>query len=79
MNLTWQQRALRANLALTEFGRKIPHALCDLAGYAGAGLITYGCYVYAAALGFVVGGALLIAAAMLIGRRLNANDSGKRA
>jgi hypothetical protein len=51
-----------------------PHAVCDLAGFSGAALISYGAWLIYPPAGFIVGGLLLMAFAMLVGRRL---DAGK--
>lgn len=59
----------RAFLAVT---RAMPTVLCDLTGFAGAGLIAYGAWRIYEPAGFLVAGMLLIAFAMLIGRRLDA-------
>lgn len=51
---------------------KVPSGLCDMAGFVGAALISYGAWLVYAPAGFIVGGSLLIAFAMLAGRRLDA-------
>lgn len=58
--------------ALRNGARKVPSGLCDLAGFGGAALISYGAWLVYAPAGFIVGGSLLIAFAMLAGRRLDA-------
>lgn len=52
----------------------MPSLICDLAGFAGAGLISYGAWLIYQPAGFLVGGGLLIAFAVLFGRRV---DAGK--
>lgn len=54
--------------------RRMPSLTCDLAGFAGAGLISYGAWLIYQPAGFLVGGGLLIAFAVLFGRRV---DAGK--
>jgi hypothetical protein len=49
-----------------------PGIICDLAGFAGAGFIAYGSWLIYEPAGFLVGGVLLMAFAMLFGRRLDA-------
>ena len=53
--------------ALAAAARRVPHVLADALGFAGAGAIAYGACVPA---GFLVGGVLLMALSMLIGRKL---------
>ncbi len=55
--------------------RRLPHVLCDLLGFAGAGLVSYGSWLIYAPSGFLVGGILLMVFALLIGRRLDASKS----
>lgn len=53
----------------------LPGTLCDAAGFAGAGLIAYGAWLFWEPAGFIVGGILLIAAAMLFGKRFSPEPS----
>lgn len=59
------------SLAWSALRRKTPHAICDLAGFVGAGTISYGSWLIYEPAGFLVGGLLLMAFAMLIGSRLD--------
>ncbi len=54
--------------------RAIPGALCDLVGFAGAAAIAYGAWLIYAPAGFLVGGVLMIAVSMLVGRRIDAKE-----
>lgn len=60
----------RLNRLLGRGVRALPAALCDLVGFAGAGLISYGAWLIYVPAGFLVGGILLMAFSMLVGRRL---------
>lgn len=60
------RRASSATLKAT------PHFVNDLAGFIGAASIAYGSWLIYQPAGFLVGGGLLIALSMLIGRRLDA-------
>lgn len=46
-----------------------PGALCDAAGFCGAGCIAYGAWLVYQPAGFLVGGALLIVGGVLFGKR----------
>ena len=50
--------------------RRTPHIVADALGFAGAGAIAYGAWLIYAPAGFLVGGVLLMALSMLIGRKL---------
>ena len=52
-----------------------PALLCDVAGFAGAALVSYGSWLIYVPAGFLVGGVLLIAGAVLFGRRFDAEPS----
>ena len=60
----------RLRKALASAGRCAPHAIADGLGFAGAGAIAYGAWLIYAPAGFLVGGMLLMALSMLIGRKL---------
>jgi hypothetical protein len=49
-------------------GRALPVLLCDAAGIGGAGLIAYGAWLVYAPAGFIVGGILLLIAAVMAAR-----------
>jgi hypothetical protein len=48
----------------------VPHVIADGRGLTGAGAIAYGAWLIYAPAGFLVGGVLLMALSMLIGRKL---------
>jgi hypothetical protein len=48
----------------------VPHVVADALGFAGAGAIAYGAWLIYVPAGFLVGGVLLMALSMLIGRKL---------
>jgi hypothetical protein len=50
--------------------RRTPHVVADALGFAGAGAIAYGAWLIYVPAGFLVGGVLLMALSMLIGRKL---------
>jgi hypothetical protein len=58
------RRALAAGL------RRAPHVIADSLGFAGAGAIAYGAWLIYVPAGFLVGGGMLMALSMLIGRKL---------
>ncbi len=47
----------------------VPGLLIDLVGIAGAGCVSYGAWLVYRPAGFLVGGLLLMSAALLLGRR----------
>jgi hypothetical protein len=47
----------------------LPKVVCDLAGLSGVASIAYGAWLIFPPAGFLVGGALLLAGALLMGRR----------
>jgi hypothetical protein len=53
----------------------LPGALCDVAGFAGAALVAYGSWLFWEPAGFIVGGILLIAIAILFGKRYSPEPS----
>ena len=56
--------------ALAAAARRVPHVLADALGFAGAGAIAYGAWLIYVPAGFLVGGGMLMALSMLIGRKL---------
>ena len=60
----------RLRKALASVARRAPHVVADGLGFAGAGAIAYGAWLIYAPAGFLVGGVLLMALSMLIGRKL---------
>jgi hypothetical protein len=56
----------RLRKALASAARRVPHVIADGLGFAGAGAIAYGAWLIYA----LVGGVLLMALSMLIGRKL---------
>ena len=56
--------------ALASAARRTPHVVADALGFAGAGAIAYGAWLIYVPAGFLVGGVLLMALLMLIGRKL---------
>lgn len=74
-----RDRLRRVLLGLGEVVRLVARALpilvCDLAGFAGMAAIAYGAWLIYRPAGFLVGGVLLIAAAMLFGQRLDAKGA----
>jgi hypothetical protein len=48
--------------------RALPVLLCDAAGIGGAGLIAYGAWLVYAPAGFIIGGILLLAGAVMTAR-----------
>jgi hypothetical protein len=56
--------------ALATAARLAPHVLVDGLGFAGAGAIAYGAWLIYVPAGFLVGGVLLMALSVLIGRKL---------
>lgn len=53
----------------------LPEALADLAGIAGAGLVSYGAALVYHPAGFIAGGALLVAGAWLSARHSDRGQS----
>jgi hypothetical protein len=53
----------------------LPGTLCDVAGFAGAGFISYGSWLIYEPAGFLVGGALLIVGGVLFGKRYSPEPS----
>jgi len=62
--------SVRPRKALAAAARRVPHVIADGLGFAGAGAIAYGAWLIYAPVGFLVGGVLLMALSMLIGRKL---------
>jgi len=60
----------RLRKALASAARRVPHVIADGLGFAGAGAIAYGAWLIYAPAGFLVGGVLLMALSVLIGRKL---------
>jgi uncharacterized RDD family membrane protein YckC len=60
----------RLRKALASAARRVPHVIADGLGFAGACAIAYGAWLIYAPAGFLVGGVLLMALSMLIGRKL---------
>jgi len=60
----------RLRKALAAAARRVPHVIADGRGFTGAGAIAYGAWLIYAPAGFLVGGVLLMALSMLIGRKL---------
>jgi hypothetical protein len=60
----------RQRRALAAAARRVPHVIADGLGFAGAGAIAYGAWLIYAPAGFLVGGVLLMALSILIGRKL---------
>ena len=56
--------------ALTRAWRRVPHLAIDCLGLAGAGAIAYCAWLIYVPAGFLVGGVLLMALSILIGRKL---------
>jgi hypothetical protein len=56
--------------ALSAAARRTPHVIVDALGFAGAGAFAYGAWLIYVPAGFLVGGVLLMALSMLIGRKL---------
>jgi hypothetical protein len=56
--------------ALASAARRTPHVVADALGFAGAGAIAYGAWLIYVPAGFLVGGGMLMALSMLIGRKL---------
>jgi len=57
--------------ALRQFAAYAPALIRDLAGLAGVGLIAYGAWLVLPAAGFIAGGVLLLAGALLSGMKAN--------
>ncbi len=55
--------------------RAVPSLLCDLAGFAGAGSIAYGAWLIFPPAGLITGGLLLMAFALLIGKRIETDKT----
>lgn len=55
--------------------RKLPSLLCDLAGFVGASLISYGGWLIYVPAGFVIGGLLLLTFAFLAGRKIETDKA----
>jgi hypothetical protein len=53
----------------------LPSLFCDALGLAGASGVAYGAWLVYPPAGFMVGGALMIAGAVLFGRRADAESS----
>jgi hypothetical protein len=47
---------------------KLPEIIADLAGLAGAGLLSFGCWSVYEPVGFIAGGVMLLAGAVLFSR-----------
>lgn len=62
----FQRLAKRIGSGLAAFGRVAPTLLRDLAGLAGAGLVSYGAWLVHPAAGFITGGALLLVGVVLL-------------
>jgi hypothetical protein len=60
----------RLRKALASAARCVPHVIADGLGFAGAGAIAYGARLIYVPAGFLVGGVLLMALSILIGRKL---------
>jgi hypothetical protein len=60
----------RLRRVLASAARRMPHVIADLLGFAGAGAIAYGARLIYVPAGFLVGGVLLMALSVLIGRKL---------
>lgn len=71
----WSRAWSGLGSGVRSFVRALPSLICDLAGFAGAGLVAYGAWLVYAPAGFLVGGVLLIALSILAGRRLDARTS----
>ena len=62
--------SVRLLKALASAARLAPHVIADGVGFAGAGAIAYGAWLIYVLAGFLVGGVLLMALSILIGRKL---------
>lgn len=60
--------------AAYRIGRLLPDLFVDGLGLAGAGAITFGVAQVATWAGWVTGGALALAAALILGRKLNPDE-----
>jgi hypothetical protein len=60
---------------LSKASSAIPGMLCDLAGFCGAGMVSYGAWRVYEPAGFLVGGVLLIVGAVLFGNRFSVKPS----
>lgn len=54
------------------FRRALPGAVCDLAGGLGVVLVSYGAWLVYEPAGYIVAGLLLMAGAMILGRKFGA-------
>ncbi len=55
--------------------RAVPGTIIDIMGLAGVGLISYGAWLIYAPAGFIVGGSLLLAAAIVLGAKSSRRPS----
>ena len=60
----------RLRKALASAARRVPHVIADALGFAGASAIAYGAWLIYVPAGFLIGGVLLMALSILIGRKL---------
>lgn len=71
----WSRGLSAAGSGARRLVKAAPGVLCDLIGFAGVSSISYGAWRVYEPAGFIVAGLLLMAFAMLVGRRLDARKS----